>query len=910
MLPNSVSTCVRCLAVIIAASLCASLSVYAAIQFGDEHLVFRNAVSQPHQVFAVDMDGDNDKDILALGTANQADTITWFENTNGAGAFGPPLIIADTFETRAIYPADLDGDNDLDIVATSIGFDKKVFWFENLDGKGHFGPRQIISSGENVLTVFAADLDRDGDMDVLWGSANSDSVSWAENTDGQGTFGPRQAIVSGAAVADVAQVSAGDMDGDNDNDIVVTISSYFAPTNDHRVVWYENTTTTPGNATFSTTENVIGHLIGISPFDLADIDGDNDVDVVAGSQFASGFGISANISWFENTNGSGAFSAARQVAANLATVTSLRAANVDGDTDLDVIYTDQDSGTLAWAENTDGKGSFSTPHIISTGLYYVQCCDAGDFDDDNHADVAYGNYQSEVGWFKNMNPGFGSATPITIGFQFLNDLTLGDVDGDGRADIVGCSFYDGEIFESRGTAGGFAPLEILASGATEVGSVTVADLDGANGSDLIAARTGDGSMPDPDDFIWYANNGANMFPASATIDGTGDAPWSSAAADLDKDNDLDLIVAWSGSDRVKWVKNNGGGSFAAPVQLGVVDGAQSVAAGDIDGDMDMDVVAAGWIDGNVYVYKNTDGMGTFSSGTMVADLSNGADRLQLADMDKDGDLDIFFIKTSDPTRTAQWLENTNSGTFVNSHPIFAGGLTAMNDAIAVDLDNDGDPDVVTVQADSNGSVRIYENDGSGSFSLSQTLTKKSYRCNYVVARDVDGDGDQDIIVGSSAQVCVYWYENALLAPPADPLTEWAAGYGITGNDAAPDTDGDADGAPLLAEFAFNLNPKSADADQMVSGGTNGLPRVWYEQRGASPDWWLNAEFVRRISPANNGLTYSLEGVSNVAGALNELTDASPQVTPIDGSWERVLLDANVGTVPMHFGTLRVEYVAP
>jgi hypothetical protein len=97
---------------------------------------------------------------------------------------------------------------------------------------------------------------------------------------------------------------------------------------------------------------------------------------------------------------------------------------------------------------------------------------------------------------------------------------------------------------------------------------------------------------------------------------------------------------------------------------------------------------------------------------------------------------------------------------------------------------------------------------------------------------------------------------------------------------------------------------------MEPGGTNGLPRVWYEQRGASPDWWLNAEFVRRISPANNGLTYSLEGVSNVASPLNELIDASPLVTPIDTSWERVLLDFDVGAIPMHFGTLRVEYVAP
>ena len=82
--------------------------------------------------------------------------------------------------TGEVHTADLDGDGDVDILATSGG----VVWYENTDGDGSFSTgTDITSSADGAKSVYAADLDGDGDIDVLSGSYNDDRVVWYENLD-------------------------------------------------------------------------------------------------------------------------------------------------------------------------------------------------------------------------------------------------------------------------------------------------------------------------------------------------------------------------------------------------------------------------------------------------------------------------------------------------------------------------------------------------------------------------------------------------------------------------------------------------------------------------------------------------------------------------------------------------------
>ena len=66
--------------------------------------------------------------------------------------------------------------------------DDKIAWYENTDGKGTLKSMIVSTSANGAQSVFAADLDGDGDMDLASASENDDKIAWYENTDGKGTL--------------------------------------------------------------------------------------------------------------------------------------------------------------------------------------------------------------------------------------------------------------------------------------------------------------------------------------------------------------------------------------------------------------------------------------------------------------------------------------------------------------------------------------------------------------------------------------------------------------------------------------------------------------------------------------------------------------------------------------------------
>ena len=131
-------------------------------------------------VFAVDIDGDGDLDIVSA--SNIDNKIAWYENDGAAD----PSFTARTITTSAdgawsVYAADIDNDGDMDVL-TATPDDHKIIWYEN-DGAADpsFTANTITTSAYKAFSVYAADIDNDGDMDVLSASANDDKIAWYEN---------------------------------------------------------------------------------------------------------------------------------------------------------------------------------------------------------------------------------------------------------------------------------------------------------------------------------------------------------------------------------------------------------------------------------------------------------------------------------------------------------------------------------------------------------------------------------------------------------------------------------------------------------------------------------------------------------------------------------------------------------
>ena len=132
---------------------------------------------------------------------------------------------------QSVYATDLDGDGDADVLSASWN-DNKIAWYENLGG-GSFGLQQVISTiADGALSVYATDLDGDGDADVLSASSNelNGKIAWYENLGG-GSFGIQQVITTSADMARL--VYAADLDGDGDADVL------SASSRDDKIAWYE-----------------------------------------------------------------------------------------------------------------------------------------------------------------------------------------------------------------------------------------------------------------------------------------------------------------------------------------------------------------------------------------------------------------------------------------------------------------------------------------------------------------------------------------------------------------------------------------------------------------------------------------------------------------------------------------------
>ena len=327
--------------------------------------------------------------------------------------FGQNSITAHTISdsangARSVSAADMDGDGDMDVLSGYYN----IAWYEN-DGSESFTPHTVSASAAS--SVHAVDLDGDGDMDVVGSSAGS--VGWYEN-DGSGSFATHK-ICNHYYHRGFRSVYALDVDGDGDMDVV---TASYSP-ND-KIMWYEN----DGSQYFN--HHIIADsVIGARSVSAADIDGDGDMDVLSGHN---------NIAWYEY-DGLESF-ITHTVSSSGAS--SVYAVDVDGDGDMDVVTAKQPD--LVWYEN-DGSQRF-TSHIIASDITNGHSAYAVDFDGDGDVDLlSASGYYDKISWYENDGSQSFTTHIITTDADDAQSVYAADVDGDGDLDVLSAALGDSKI---------------------------------------------------------------------------------------------------------------------------------------------------------------------------------------------------------------------------------------------------------------------------------------------------------------------------------------------------------------------------------------------------------------------------------------------------------------------------------
>ncbi len=310
--------------------------------------IIATGVSQTHAVVTADLDGDGDLD--AVATDYVAGAVYWYEN-DGSQNFVAHVLDGGLTGAYPAAVADLDLDNDMDVLATGYLADT-VVWYEN-DGAGNFSRHDVDTAADGAHSVVAVDLDQDGDRDLLTTNQDEGAIVWYEN-DGLLNF-TRHTIGTGAVSAKRAE--SADLDGDNDLDVVAC--SYDTD----EVAWFEN----DGNENF--TKHVISTAAdGAYYVSLGDLNGDGAQDILSASR------LDATIAWYEN-NGTGNFTA-RDIDTAALGARMVLAVDMDRDGDLDALSTSVSDNTVGWYEN-DGSGNFvkrAVDHYVR-GAYGVCAAD-------------------------------------------------------------------------------------------------------------------------------------------------------------------------------------------------------------------------------------------------------------------------------------------------------------------------------------------------------------------------------------------------------------------------------------------------------------------------------------------------------------------------------------------------------
>ena len=489
-----------------------------------------------------------------------------------------------------------------------------------LNSGGVLGNSPYWTSSDSSDTESQAwgDVDNDGDLDLAisnydltqFGAPYHSAVQVYLNSNGVISQSADWSFDQGSAKS----IAWADFDGDGDLDLVAGFA------NDRNKV-YTNIDGILSNETVWFSQN----SAVTQAIDVADINGDGMIDIIDASYgpnrviYNSGAVLSAQAGW-EISHSENSL--------------QVDFADIDNDGDLDLAIGNY-AGVNELYLNYEGTYS-QTPNWTSSDSQYTTVIEFGDINNDGLMDLVVGNQFQPIQIFYN-NDGSFLTTPSwesTCPCYNIQDIELGDLDGDGYLDIV-------EILMSYGKRlwlTGSSQLEIN-SGYDQGTSSDLGDIDGDGDLDLVV-----GNMNEPNEI--FLNNGASVFSSLDWTSSDSKDTRYVELLDVNGDTYLDLVVGNWGEKNQIFYNNFGVMSTTAGWESNDSLQTTGITSGDVDRDGDLDIAVANYGEENQIFFNNEGEISQFAKWTSLDSFESSG--LAWGDVNNDGTLDLAIGSIGNP----------------------------------------------------------------------------------------------------------------------------------------------------------------------------------------------------------------------------------------------------------------------
>ncbi|TAE79470.1 MAG: hypothetical protein EAY81_11205, partial [Bacteroidetes bacterium] len=737
----------------------------------------------PSALAVGDLDGDGKPDLAATNQSASSNSVSIIRNTSTVGSitatsFAAKIDFATGINPNSVAIGDLDGDGKHDLVVTNSS-SNTLSVFRNLANgminANSFASKVDFITASSPRSVIIGDLDGDGKPELVIANGGTTSVSVFRNTATNGSIGASSFATNVNFITGTAprSVVIGDVDGDGKPDLIATNQV-------SNTVSILRNTSTNGIINSSSFAAKVDLPTGTSPFSVAigDLDGDGKPDLVTANNGSN------NISVLRNTDVilPPTITSFTPLSAKPGDVVTITGTNFNTTPANNIVFLGATRATVTAATATNltvtvPSGATYAPITVlntSTSLAAYSLANFNPIYSPAKTGITINDFAARV----DFTTGVSSA---------LRSAAISDLDGDGQPDLVVTNPSLNTVSVYRNTAtngsiglGSFA-TKVDFTTSTNPRSIAIGDLDGDGKLDLVVANAGSNNVS------VYRNTATNgsidLGSFAAKVDFTTNSnPLSVTIGDLDGDGKAEVVTTNYFSSNVSIFRNtstNGTIGFATKQDFSTGTNSQPSAAaiGDLDGDGKHDLAVTNYNSNTVSVFRNTSTSGVIGSNSFAAKQDFATDTkpilIKIGDLDGDSKPDLAVVNSGINSSSVSIFHNTTTSGSISSSSFsvrqnFPTGTLPCSVAIG-DLDGDNKPDLVTANFNSN-TVSVFRNTstsgiiGSNSFATKQDFATGTATFSVAIG-DLDGDGKPDLVTANGGSNNISVLRNAEVVPP-------------------------------------------------------------------------------------------------------------------------------------------------